>query len=287
MGTIKKFCIACLLFVLPIMVFYMAKAAYMMTGEKYKQALHGSEIYTSIDKSKKKTKLKRLIIGDSTANQYFDNREDNDSLYSLACNQAVSVCGHFFLLNNFLQAGNRPQEVYLLFNAFSFKNNLDQIYTYHYFLKPFYTDEYKPLMTPTVLEQIRKVPYHALCQNPLILTSSWAPDYYPEKGDYTFLSPISREYLEKMDSLSRLYDFDFYIVPSVINENLKEDVAHIDRNEFRHEGYAEKLTRFIDNIVYLNDTCFMDGTHLNHPLAYKHLIERNMSIIKEAQDKRK
>ena len=102
------------------------------------------------------------------------------------------MVGQFILLNNYINAGNEPDTVYLLVSPFSFRNNLDQVYTYHYFLKPFYTDEYKPMFSETVTEQIHKIPYYNFCRIPFILTSDWAPDFsLKDKIDYTFLSPIS------------------------------------------------------------------------------------------------
>ena len=118
----------------------------------------GKETYISINKSKKKTKFKKLILGDSTAHQFFDNIDDTDSVYySLACNQGISVCGQFLLLDNFLTIGNKPKEVYLIYNPISFKNNLDTKYTYHYFLKPFFRREYKSKISEIAMEQIYQI----------------------------------------------------------------------------------------------------------------------------------
>ena len=253
-----------------------------LTNE-YKETIAGSEIYRSINKSKKKTRYKKLIIGDSTANQFFNNREDNDSIYYLACNQAIGVCGHFFLLNNYIKAGNLPEEVYMVYNPLSFANNLDQTFTYHYFLKPFYNNEYKPLMTCTVYNQIKKIPYYYLCQAPFILTSSWRPQYKPEERDYTFVSPISCEYLRKIDSLCYEYKFKLYLIPSLVDKNKQKEIESFERDEFEKEKYAQKLTIYLDNIIYLNDSCFSDGTHLKPSLIkqYKPLLEREMTDIKK------
>lgn len=280
----KKFCLYYTVFcVFCITCFFLSAYIVPSTLRKnYKETIQGAEIYRSIAKSKKQIKKKKIIIGDSTANQFFDNREDDDSICSLACNQAIGICGHFFLLNDYIKAGNRPEEVYMIFRAPSFTNNLDQIFTYHYFLKPFYNSEYKPLMTPEVVRQIKKIPYYTLCQIPAVLTSPWSPTYVPEKADYTFVSPISREYLRKIDSLSCQYGFKLYIVPSLMDKNEQQKVSEFDTTEFKGEPYADKMTIYLNNISYLNSSYFSDGVHIlpSFIKQYKPLIEEKMKYIK-------
>ena len=278
----KKFCLYYTVFCITAF-FLSAYIVPLSLRKNYRETIPGAEIYRSIDKSKKRIKKKKLIIGDSTANQFFDNREDNDSICSLACNQAIGMCGHFFLLNNYIKAGNRPEEVYMIYNAYyCFANNLNQVYTYHYFLKPFYNDEYKPLMTPEIFSQVRKIPYHTLCQIPAVLTSSWAPAYPTEESDYTFMSPISREYLRKIDSLSCQYNFRLYIVPSFMDEKERQRVASFDANEFKDEPYADKMTIFLNQISYMNSSRFSDGLHLTPSMVkrYKPLLEEKMEDVK-------
>lgn len=277
----KKFCLYYTVFCITAF-FLSAYIVPLSLRKNYRETIPGAEIYRSIDKSKKRTKKKKIIIGDSTANQYFDNREDDDSICSLACNYAIGICGHFFLLNNYIEAGNQPEEIYLVCSPFSFTNNLNDKFAYHYFLKPFYNSEYKPLMTPEVFSQVKRIPYYALCQIPAVLTSPWAPTYKSEKVDYTFISPISRDYLRKIDSLSCQYNFKLYIVPSLINENTRQGVATFETNEFQGEPYADKMTIFLNHISYLDSSCYSDGIHLVPSLIkqYKPLLEKKMEYIK-------
>ena len=264
-----------ILFLFPIVtIFY----AYSTSG-LFEIDIPGSEIYISIKKSKRNTPITKLIIGDSTANQLFNNCDDENDIYSLACNQAIGVCGHYFLLNNFLQAGNSPEEVYLIYNALSFNNNLDQIYTYNYFLKPFYKNEYKSLMSLTIQEQIKKIPYYQICQFPPILTSSWSPKYNPIEENR--LSPISIEYLEKIDSLSHVYNFKLYIIPSFMSESKHRTVEKMDFCLIKGAKTEQKISIYLDNISYMNDTCFVDGIHLNQPQKYKEAIYKKISDIKK------
>ena len=134
-----------MLFILPVVIFYSVKTLWLLTDDKYKSTIYGNEVYKAIEKSKKKNKRNKLILGDSTANQFYNCKDgDPQDAYSLTCTQAIGMVGQYLLLTNYLNTGNRPDTVYLVYTPFSFWDNLDQVYTYHYFLKPFYYDEYKP-----------------------------------------------------------------------------------------------------------------------------------------------
>ncbi len=268
-----------ILFSLPIVIFYSAKTAWLMRDDQYKKTIYGNEIYKAIEKSKIKTRYRKLILGDSTANQFYNcKEEDPDSAYSLSCNQAIGMVGQFFLLNNYLRAGNRPDTVYIVYTPFSFWDNLDQVYTYHYFLKPFYYDEYKPLMTETVWKQIKKIPKYWACHIPFIQTTGWAPDIQQGERRYSFLSPICKEYLSKIDSLGIQYHFSLDIVPTFVAEHWRDSISHFNRNEYADCSYREKLSSFLDSIRFLDDSCFVDEVHLRNPGLYKHLIDRRLHL---------
>lgn len=268
-----------LIFVLPFAIYYTAKTIWLLKDDKYKTSIYGNEIYKAIEKSKKKTNYKKLILGDSTANQFYNcKEEDPDSAYSLSCNQAIGMVGQFILLNNYLKAGNMPDTVYLVYTPFSFWDNLDQVYTYHYFLKPFYYDEYKPLMSRTVKEQIKKIPKYQICHIPFIQTTGWAPGIKQEKRNYSFLSPICKEYLFKIDSLSKEFRFTYKIIPTFVAEHWRDSICHFKRHEFEECEYKEKLSNYLDNISYLADSCFVDEVHLKSPELYKPIINQKLHL---------
>lgn len=284
MKQLKRFCLSFFLFAV-----FILSAAYgfnIFLGDyckAYFPYFASSEIYMSILKSKKKTTIKKLLLGDSTAHQFFNNTNPDIDYYSLACNQSIGLCGHFFLLNNFLNAGNRPEEVYILLTPGSLKNNLDKIYTYHYFLKPFNRSEYKPLMTENVVRQMSKIPYHQFSQFPLTLSPAYVPDYHAQEQKIQFLSPISIEYLEKIDSLQKIYDFRVYYVPTLVSESFEEEIK-----EFKIAGVNDTLknalTLYINSIHYLPSECFIDNVHMMQPLKYKNVILEEMEYVKTKLD---
>jgi hypothetical protein len=174
-------------------------------------------------------------------------------------------------------AGNQVDTVYMLFRYSSFLNNLDEKYTYHYFLKPFYNEEYKSLFTQTVNDQVHKIPFHFICRDPNILTTNWAPNFQAEdEKNYTFLSPISVEYLKRIKELSIKHGFTLIILPTPTSFNNKQEILAIDKNEIIKNGLANEFNGYFDQIIFLNDTSFMDGIHLNHPEAYTKYYKDNL-----------
>lgn len=262
----KKFLINCLLFLLVLAIIVQARPLYLYYHDKYKQTVAGADIYHSIFKSKQKKKSKKILLGDSVGNQLFPNSKNNDTINSMACNQTIAMAGQYFLLNNYINAGNEIDTVYMLFSPFSFQNNLNQLYTFHYFLKPFFNDEYKPLFTETVNTQIQKIPYHRFCRNIYILTSDWAPDFTSKDTvNYTLLSPISIEYLTKMKELSKKHHFKIIIMPPPASMSKKPMIEKMDQNEIFKNNLTDLFGNYFKDIIYFDDSNFFDGTHLKKP----------------------
>jgi len=262
----KKFALNLFIFLIPLSIIYYVKPLLLIQSGAYKLSVTGREIYFSIAKSKQKTKKRKVIIGDSVGKQLFTNDYDVDNLYSLTCNQAIGLSGHYFLLNNYFSAGNEADTVYLLFIPLSFKNNLDQVYTYQYFLKPFYNSEYKPLFTKTVFEQIKKIPYYFLSWEPHILTSNWAPSFSPkDPEDDLFISKISVEYLQLMKELCEQNNTSLILVSPPLMESEKEKIESVDHEQFKTIGLQSEFENYFNNFIFLNDTNFMDGIHMKRP----------------------
>jgi hypothetical protein len=273
----KRLVFKFIIFILPVIIVVYAEHFYLLKSDKYKNRVEGSEIYRSILKSKRKGRTKKVLIGDSVAEQLFSNIKYNDTINSLACNQAIGMAGHFILLSNYLNAGNQVDTVYMIFTPFSFSNNLDQIYTYHYFLKPFYKKEYMPLFTKTVFRQIHKIPYYFMCRDPFILTSDWAPNFKSKDYiNYTFLSPISVEYLSKIKELSIKYKFKLIILPTPTRLSKKQFVEDIDMNEIAKTGLSDEFKNYFEKFIFLNDTNFVDKFHLKYKNTYTVYYKNNL-----------
>jgi hypothetical protein len=274
----KKFLLKTILFLSIFVVLATIGVLYRLSNDRYQRLVAGSEIYYSIDKSKQINELSsKVILGDSVAKQLFDNVTNNGSMTSLACNQSIGMVGHFILLNNYINAGNHIDTVYLIFTPFSFRNNLDQVYTYHYFLKPFCTDEYFPLFTKTVIEQVHKIPYYYLCRVPYILATNWAPNFTPPaEDDHTLLSPISLEYLGKIKELSMKHNFQVIVLPPPMRLSSRQSIDAMNKNEISLGNLDDEFKDYFKNIMYLDDNLFEDEVHLKNPQQYTEYYKKNL-----------
>jgi hypothetical protein len=264
-----------LVFLVCLVILVEAVSYVIVAAELQRYLLPGSEIYIAIAKSHQKKKPKKVLIGDSVGNQMFPNTEDNDSLVSLACNQAIGVVGQYLLLNNYLNAGNKVDTVFMIYSPNSFKTNLDQIYTFHYFIKPFNKQEYSVHFTETVKEQIKKVPYYYTAQLPHNLATTWAPEFESKDSiDFTFLSPISVEYLTKIKSLSEKHNCKVIILPPPTALHKKPIIDKMDRSEITRNGFEGMFQNYFERIIFLDDALFYDGIHFQDPAPYTALYAK-------------
>ena len=236
---------------------------YEIYTKKYTKIVNGSEVYWSIFKSKKKKQVKKLLIGDSVGKQLYDNYKYNDSIYSLACNQAITIAGHYFLLNNFLQTNNDqlPQEVIMIYSPTAFRNNVD-IYAFQYFLKPFYNAEYKGLMDNYLSNRIKEIPFYYTTQLPYMKTSNYSPEYQLAEEEYGIFSPLSKIYLEKIVQLCEEKNIAFRLEPVPVTKISKENIEKLKQNKTNIPDInPDILEQYFNKIAYFEDTLFRDKVH--------------------------
>ncbi|MCU4174158.1 hypothetical protein [Carboxylicivirga sp. N1Y90] len=271
----KKFIRHIILFSLLAIAFVEATCAFLIYTEVYLFNYPGKYIYEAIKKSKVKSKAKTLILGDSVGRQFFPVNSSSDSINSLATNQAIGLIGQYLLLNNYLKAGNQIDEVILLYTPFSFKDNLDQEFTYHYFLKPFDNEQNSPYYSATVREQIAKIPYHQFHQLPHIKATSWAPKFELDSSpNNTFLSPIAIDYLSRIKTLANQHNCQLKLISPPINIAKRELLKQLDLSTISETNLETKFQKYFATITYVDSTLFVDGIHLKDP-------ERMMSQFKQ------
>lgn len=265
----KKYLLKVALFGFLTLLFIEALCTLMLVSNIYLLNYPGKEIYHAISKSKQKSDSKILILGDSVASQLFPNSDDGDTINSLACNQAIGVVGQFLLLHNYLACGNEIDTLILIYSPTSFKDNLNQVYTFHYFLKPFNRTEYRKFFTPKVRQQIKKIPYHQFARIPHILVTSWSPKIKTDAAENdSFLSPISAEYLNKIKKLSMEYHFNLILYPTPVPMDDKMVMENIDKKVFAMNNLGDEFEAYFAKIEYLDDASFSDGVHLVDPASY-------------------
>ncbi len=232
---------------------------YKYWTNKYKEEVNGGEVYQAIEKSKKRGKKKKLILGDSVAKQFSESDIDTNIYLNLASNQAISLVGQFCLLTNYIQTKNEVDTLYLIYHPLSFSNNLDNSFTFHYFEKPFYGDEYMPLLTEEVKTQIEKIPFHYLAKYHPVLTSNWSPTFSNDLTNKPFVSKISRIYLEKIVQLCHEKNIQLFIISPPINQKFKNEFIAIKKSSKNLH-----LQSYFENLKYYPESNFFpDQIHLN------------------------
>lgn len=265
----KKFLFRIIRFSLPLIMIFYLKPVYLLINNRYQNIVAGDEIYLSINKTRQKNHQKKVLIGDSAGYMLFPNKINDSAVISLTCNQAISLAGQYILLQNYLNSGNDIDTLFMIFGPEGFLNNLDQIYTFHYFLKPFYKDEYKQYFSDLVYQQINKIPFVFLCREPYILTSNWAPKFKSQDSvNFTFLSPISVEYLTKIKDLGTKKGFPIVLLPGPVSNKKKQIIDTFEKNEAIPTGMQKEFEYFWANLVYLEDSLFVDGVHLKNPCSF-------------------
>jgi hypothetical protein len=282
---IRKFLRRLLLFCMVALPLVSAESLYSYFTKSYELAVNGNEVYISIRKSKVQKKVKVLIIGDSMGKQLYDNNTYNDSIYSLTCNQAISMAGYYILLQNFIEKNrnNLPGKVVLIVGPSTLRNNLDQKISYHYFLKPFYKPENEKYFTVACLDQIRKIPFYYTSQLPFILNTNWSPAYSKSNSPASFslISSVTNDYLVKIRLLCSINKMPFSIYCPPVTMANKKCVMQLATNirEFDKCGMENEFITYFKNIAYLPDSLFQkDQRHFKKqyiPVDYFKLCQNN------------
>lgn len=268
------------LFVLIFSLFTISFFFYNYSNIPFEELI-ANEVYVSIKKSKeKKSQTKILLIGDSIAKQMYDNEEHNDTINSLACVQGVSVFGQYLMLKNFLETNpNLKPEIIFLYRPSSFRNNLDQMFSFNYFLKPFFRKEYLPNYSDLAWQQVKKIPFYYLSKYEVVKNSNWSPSYNIKNNPDEFkMSEISAEYIKKCKTLSEQYNATFRVECTFMSEEfVSEDFSKM-KKQIVDFGLADLFDGYFDDIIYLDKDLFADRRHLKKEVKRKILGNNFLNI---------
>jgi len=256
----KRFLLRCLVWLL---VLFGLEGAMCLTGFRF-PSFNGLESLRSISLSKEKKGKNLLILGDSVCQQLYPSQRSYPDAVSLACNQAVTMAGQFFLMRNYFEANADalPQRVVFVCTPLCLENDLDQ-FSYQYFLKCFFTPEYKPYFTKGLMDRVRQIPHYRTARLPFVRVSNYAFAYDLEPGeDFDLVSPLSREYLGKMASLASSKGVSFTLLCAPLRESMKEDVlAQCMQSGADGELDMALLETYRNSICAYPDSLFRDERH--------------------------
>ncbi len=209
-----------------------------------------------------------MIFGDSVGNQLFDNRTDGETYVSICSNQAISLAGQYALLSAYLKNNPQTEEVCLLYVPVSFQNNLDQRFTYQYFLKPFGDGCHDLHWNATVQHQIDEMPFGFADQWAVVKASDWSPNLSHQsvpESDTAYFSAISLHYLQKMADLTDAAGVDFKVQAGFVKKAFKQTNYHTMHAQLRAAGLQGLFATYFQELNYLPDPLFKDDLHVIDP----------------------
>ena len=262
-------------------------AIFLFIESRFEVSPVGDLVYKVLELSKKKNNCDEIIIGDSVGLQLFNVGKQGNTL-SLTSNQAVSMAGQYILIANYIKANpGKLRKIWFVIHPVMFINNLDQPYTFNYFFLPFFSNEYDEYFSARVLEHMRKYKYY------FIARKSWAKvfirkhlDFFPVdyskliRGRVAFkdwrLSPISIEYLVKLQALCREHNIRIRLISPPLKKKFAADYTFM-KIQIKENGLEDMFGGYLENLIVLEDSAFKDEVHLKIP----YLRRNRAGIIKK------
>lgn len=278
-----KYTLIYLIVVIPI--------TYIITGILKPNA----DVYEAIVASEKQTIYSTVLLGDSVSRQLFNVRnQENSQYYHLNSNQAIGVIGNYILLNNYLINNPQTRKVYLIMRPTSFNNNLNQKWTYTYFILPFLKEENKKYFSETSLKKVNikrkflnKYLLNIFELNPK-LSLLLKIDYSDEMTDIkeAYLSDISIEYLKKIKKLLQEKNIEFFVLASPLSIKEKSEYNLLRKN-IKDNHFEDIFVYYFDSIQYYPENDFIDGVHFSKEYLRKDREEIINNLFKYKKNKTK
>ena len=260
----KRFIINILLYSIIVLLIVVCAEVYKIWSGEYEKIISGSEVYCAISKSQTKRKAKKLLLGDSVGCQLYPCQKEYDNIVSLACNQAITMAGQYFLLKSYVENNeDLPEEVILLITPFSLNNDVDK-YAYQYFLKPFPYYKNASIYTEHLKQRIHTIPFYWSANLPIIQTSNYSPQWaVPSPASNKSISTLSYEYLLKIDSIVETNNISFRMVSTPVRDDRRDDVESFWDN--LPLDYAVELKSLLipykESVYYMPSDYYIDQCH--------------------------
>jgi hypothetical protein len=248
----------------------------------------GGEIYDAIRRSHQPSTCPMIVIGDSVCHQLLTGYAP-PGLLSLGTNQAASMCGQYLIARSAIDHDPAVKEIVLAYLPDSFTNNLDQKFTFNYFVRPFYPHaEYRALMSPLVMHQVDRRPTARLVVLPLFRYTTMLTDSYlnycegAETPNFTYLAPVSIEYLRKLSELCNQHAIKLGIVcpPISLDRNYDQTLfqkevvdAHLEKV---FAGYPQSV-RLVDPQLLVDHIHFKEENIGANSAIFVKLLESEAS----------
>lgn len=261
----KKFILYTLAFLLLNGSLLVAGDAWNYYSGEYEKTSISPEVHEAIHAARKSRAAKRLLIGDSVCRQLYWTGQPAPDVVSLGCNQAVTMAGHFFLFKDYLAAhpDSVPERLILSFDASSLGNNLD-VYSYHYFLKPFFHWENLGSFNQHLWKRMSCIPFYWSCRLPFIRSNGFSVEYEMPREEYSLASPVTMDYLDSIVNTAQMLGISVSMLSNPIRESRADGVEYqyqeaLKRDEFKR--LTPLFEEWYQSITTCPDSCFRDHVH--------------------------
>lgn len=269
----------------------------------------GPEVFVSIDRARHTdASVHTLYLGDSVAHQLFPpGTEARPDLRFLGCNQAISMAGQYYILEDATRHLPHLQRVYLFYYPHSLENDLDGPLTGTYFCAYFHdfaqvreiyrlkhdyrlttihlgrwllpnlmatNDAWRPAVSlPGAPEAPPPAPPGPSGEPLLRLMNALSPSpttrLAPKPRSQIFLSPTSSYFLGRMRALCRTHHIELRVLPCPCSDvQTFVDPDHV----------------YDAPVLYADSTWFRDQIHLRRPYvaAERRRMERAYDLPADA-----
>jgi hypothetical protein len=229
-------------------------------------------VYESIQKCREgNINSQTIIFTDSAGAQLYNvNDSTSNGFFVINGTRAYGLVGQYLLINELVR--NHPDEVkgntiYLVTIPSVFMDNLDQVYTFNYFIKPFYNEQYIPYLEDKVKTHIESFPMQWASQLPLVKTTNWSVDYSNAKSffkiDEYYISEFSLIYLNRLKELADEFGFEFVIKAPFMRNDKKEVSQEKMKQQIREHNLDDIFRHYFEDMKYIPDSVFVDRDHFD------------------------
>jgi hypothetical protein len=224
----------------------------------------GGEIYDAIKRAQQTTNDKTMVIGDSVAHQLLTGYAP-PGILSLGTNQAIGMCGQYMMAHSALDHHPDIKDVILAYQPDSFTNNLDQVFFFNYFVKPFYPiARFRADMSPDVIAVIDRHPAARLVVFPLFRYTTMLGDLDYSKDApphaFTYLAPVSIEYLHRLSNLCDQRHVRLHVVSTPISTDRDYDEA-VFAKEVTDAHLDPLFTNYAASVRRVDPQLLVDHVH--------------------------
>ena len=246
----------------------------------------GPSDVVKISSLKTNKSIKKIYIGDSVADQLFGhNSLDSTGCVSMTLNAAMTVYGHYLLLDNFCKTNNKfvnsSTEVVLIVSLKGLATDLTRPTTYNYFIKPFYNTNFiLKYNEPYVINKLSNYNFVNISQYPIVKYRPFLTENIDNLNSTRMLSEINIIGIKKIVKLCKIRNIkcSIYIMP--LSDYWKSDIRILN-SEFKNAGLIS-ISNILGHLKLTPDKYFVsDHVHFKNEFEGREFLNGKNAILKK------